>query len=62
MDAPKGEKKVRQVKVEDDLWEAFRESTERAFTNRADAMRGFMAWHAGWEGARVPERPEPPSR
>lgn len=57
-----GEGNVRQVATTDGMWRAFGESTKRGFTNRADALRGFMAWYAGWEGARRPIRPEPPSR
>jgi hypothetical protein len=50
---------TRPIRVALGLWDRFGEATERVGTDRSTALRAFMAWYIGEEGAKLPKRPGP---
>jgi hypothetical protein len=51
----------RNLRIDDDLWEAFGAAVERASPefDRSAVIRQLIRWYAGEPGAKLPERPEP---
>jgi len=45
-------------RAETTLWQAFGEATQRAGTDRSEALRAFMRWYLREGGAELPERPD----
>ena len=56
-------KDLRRVRMPDDLWERFDKAVKRAEPelDRSKILRQFVRWYVGDEGAKLPERPTPPT-
>lgn len=59
--APSG---LRRFRTTDELWERFERAVEAspdAEADRSKVLRTFIRWYIGEPGARLPDRPEPPT-
>jgi hypothetical protein len=55
-----GKTKQRQMRVEDDIWDAFGKATETLGTDRSAWLRDAIMWCIREPGAKMPKRPAAP--